>query len=184
MPLLSTEPQQLSSLLTVNTSLSGRNMIVGGVCGAPVEMLRTCRLPKLPVMPHNPAPLPAMPAPALKLCSRLPLCLQAAPQLRVLAGLSPLTHLKTGPAGKKGHITITNEKGRLTKEDIEKMVSDAEKYKAQDEQVGEKLWLGTRCLHQALKPQFSDAWDDEQLGRAIWCLLQGSEGPALCLSCP
>lgn len=40
------------------------------------------------------------------------------------------------PAGKKGHITITNEKGRLTKEDIEKMVSDAEKYKAQDEQVG------------------------------------------------
>ena len=24
-------------------------------------------------------------------------------------------------------------------------------------------------------------WDDEQLGRAIWCLLQGSEGPALCL---
>lgn len=45
------------------------------------------------------------------------------------------------PAGKKGHITITNEKGRLTKEDIEKMVSDAEKYKAQDEQVGMlRLW--------------------------------------------
>merc|ERR1712000_731972 len=32
-------------------------------------------------------------------------------------------------SGKSQHITITNEKGRLSKEDIEKMVRDAEKYK-------------------------------------------------------
>lgn len=35
--------------------------------------------------------------------------------------------------GKKNKITITNDKGRLTKEDIEKMVQDAEKYKAEDD---------------------------------------------------
>lgn len=30
--------------------------------------------------------------------------------------------------GKKSKITITNDKGRLSKEDIERMVQDAEKY--------------------------------------------------------
>ncbi len=34
--------------------------------------------------------------------------------------------------GKANKITITNDKGRLTKEEIEKMVSDAEKYKEED----------------------------------------------------
>ncbi len=33
------------------------------------------------------------------------------------------------PAGKKSKITITNDKGRLSKEEIERMVQDAEKYK-------------------------------------------------------
>ena len=31
--------------------------------------------------------------------------------------------------GKENKITITNDKGRLSKEDIEKMVNDAEQYK-------------------------------------------------------
>jgi len=35
--------------------------------------------------------------------------------------------------GKENKITITNEKGRLTQEEIERMVSDAEKYKAEDD---------------------------------------------------
>ena len=39
------------------------------------------------------------------------------------------------PAGKKSKITITNDKGRLSKEEIEKMVEDAEKFKAEDEEV-------------------------------------------------
>jgi len=34
---------------------------------------------------------------------------------------------------KKNQITITNDKGRLSKEDIERMVSEAEKFKAEDE---------------------------------------------------
>jgi len=36
-------------------------------------------------------------------------------------------------SGKSHKITITNDKGRLSKEEIEKMVSDAEKYKEEDE---------------------------------------------------
>ncbi|KAI3979477.1 hypothetical protein MKX01_001669 [Papaver californicum] len=42
-------------------------------------------------------------------------------------------------AGVKNKITITNDKGRLSKEDIEKMVRDAERYKAEDEQVKKKV---------------------------------------------
>jgi len=41
--------------------------------------------------------------------------------------------------GKENKITITNDKGRLSKEDIEKMVNDAEKYKAEDEKQKEKI---------------------------------------------
>uniref|UniRef100_A0A7N0V4A8 Heat shock protein 70 n=1 Tax=Kalanchoe fedtschenkoi TaxID=63787 RepID=A0A7N0V4A8_KALFE len=42
-------------------------------------------------------------------------------------------------AGVKNKITITNDKGRLSKEEIEKMVRDAEKYKAEDEEVKKKV---------------------------------------------
>ncbi len=38
-------------------------------------------------------------------------------------------------SGKEQKITITNDKGRLSKEEIEKMVEDAEKYKMEDEKV-------------------------------------------------
>merc|ERR1719394_1488152 len=36
-------------------------------------------------------------------------------------------------------ITITNDKGRLSKEDIERMVNEAEKYKEEDKQAQEKV---------------------------------------------
>ena len=41
--------------------------------------------------------------------------------------------------GKCEKITITNNKGRLSKEDIEKMVKDAEKYRAEDELIKKKI---------------------------------------------
>jgi L1 cell adhesion molecule like protein len=41
--------------------------------------------------------------------------------------------------GKSQKITITNDKGRLTKEDIEKMVQDAEKFKAEDDAMKAKV---------------------------------------------
>merc|ERR1711996_83331 len=42
-------------------------------------------------------------------------------------------------SGKEEKITITNDKGRLSKEEIEKMVSDAEQFKAQDEKQKERI---------------------------------------------
>merc|ERR1719323_39202 len=41
--------------------------------------------------------------------------------------------------GKENKITITNDRGRLSKEDIERMVNDAEKFKAEDEVQKERI---------------------------------------------
>lgn len=42
-------------------------------------------------------------------------------------------------AGNKNKITITNDKGRLSKDEIERMVQEAEKYKSEDEAHKEKI---------------------------------------------
>merc|ERR1712033_31092 len=53
--------------------------------------------------------------------------------------------------GKQNKITITNDKGRLSKEEIDKMVGDAEKYAAEDEKqrqrVAAKNSLESYCFH-------------------------------------
>ncbi|XP_071446551.1 heat shock 70 kDa protein cognate 4 [Hetaerina americana] len=53
--------------------------------------------------------------------------------------------------GKENKITITNDKGRLSKEEIERMVNDAERYKAEDEkqrqQVQAKNSLESYCFN-------------------------------------
>merc|ERR1712015_336604 len=41
--------------------------------------------------------------------------------------------------GKAEKITITNDKGRLSKEEIERMVNDAEKFKAEDEKQKDRI---------------------------------------------
>lgn len=41
--------------------------------------------------------------------------------------------------GKENKITITNDKGRLSKEDIERMVNEAEQYRNEDEQQRERI---------------------------------------------
>ena len=41
--------------------------------------------------------------------------------------------------GKQNKITITNDKGRLSKEEIERMVSDAEKFKAEDDKQKDRI---------------------------------------------
>lgn len=41
--------------------------------------------------------------------------------------------------GQKNKITITNDKGRLSKDEIERMVQEAEKYKAEDEAARAKV---------------------------------------------
>ncbi len=42
-------------------------------------------------------------------------------------------------AGQKNKITITNDKGRLSKDEIERMVQEAEKYKAEDEDARKRI---------------------------------------------
>lgn len=42
-------------------------------------------------------------------------------------------------SGKSEKITITNDKGRLSKEDIDRMVEESEKYKAEDDALREKI---------------------------------------------
>lgn len=41
--------------------------------------------------------------------------------------------------GKINKITITNDKGRLSKEDIERMVNEAEKFKGEDEKIKKRI---------------------------------------------
>lgn len=41
--------------------------------------------------------------------------------------------------GKENKITITNDKGRLSKDDIDRMVNEAEKYKAEDEKQKDRV---------------------------------------------
>jgi len=41
--------------------------------------------------------------------------------------------------GKLNKITITNDKGRLSKDEIERMVKEADQYKAEDEKQRERI---------------------------------------------
>ena len=41
--------------------------------------------------------------------------------------------------GRENKITITNDKGRLSKDDIERMISEAEKFKSDDENAAKKV---------------------------------------------
>jgi len=63
--------------------------------------------------------------------------------------------------GKAEKITITNDKGRLSKEEIDKMVADAEKYKDEDEAVKAKIeqknGLENYCF------QMKNQLDDEKM---------------------
>jgi len=67
--------------------------------------------------------------------------------------------------GKTNKIVITNDKGRLSKEDIERMLSEAEKYKVEDEaeagRIGAKNALESYAY--SLKNTLSDAKVDEKL---------------------
>jgi L1 cell adhesion molecule like protein len=44
-------------------------------------------------------------------------------------------HAEDKATKKKNTITITNDKGRLSKENIEKLVKDAEKFKSEDDKI-------------------------------------------------
>merc|ERR1719411_1808559 len=76
------------------------------------------------------------------------------PQIEVTFDIDANSILNVSAAdkssGKSEKITITNDKGRLSNEEIEKMVADAEKFKAEDdkqkERIGAKNGLESYCF--------------------------------------
>jgi L1 cell adhesion molecule like protein len=88
--------------------------------------------------------------------------------------------------GKEQRITITNDKGRLSKDDIERMVAEAEKFKADDEANRDKIEaknsLENYCFNvkntindEKLKGKLSDA-DKSTVESTIASALQWLEG--------
>ena len=63
--------------------------------------------------------------------------------------------------GKENKITITNDKGRLSKDDIDRMVSDAEKYKAEDEKQRDRVQAKNALESYAY--QMKQTMEDEKL---------------------
>ena len=67
--------------------------------------------------------------------------------------------------GKSDNITVTNDKGRLSKEDIEKMLEDAEKFKEDDEKA--KELIDCKNNYESLVFQMKSALNDEKLAEKI-----------------
>ncbi|OAA67154.1 heat shock protein [Niveomyces insectorum RCEF 264] len=67
--------------------------------------------------------------------------------------------------GKSNQIVITNDKGRLSKEDIERMLAEAEKYKEEDEAEGRRVAAknGLESYAYSLRNTLSDSKVDEKL---------------------
>ena len=68
--------------------------------------------------------------------------------------------------GKENKITITNDHGRMSKADVERLVREAEQYKAEDEQLREKIQaknaLESYCFH--VKQSAEDPQTSAKLG--------------------
>lgn len=67
--------------------------------------------------------------------------------------------------GKSNKIVITNDKGRLSKEEIERMLNEAEKYKEEDEAEGRRIGAknGLESYAYSLRNTLSDSKVDEKL---------------------
>ena len=80
-------------------------------------------------------------------------------------GILNVSALEKG-TGKTNKITITNDKGRLSKDDIERMVNEAEKFKAEDEKEAERVQAknGLESYAFSLKNSISEAAFKEKVG--------------------
>ena len=67
--------------------------------------------------------------------------------------------------GKSENITVTNDKGRLSKEDIEKMVEEAEKFKEDDEKAKEIIEARNNFENTIF--QFKSTLNDEKIATLI-----------------
>jgi len=79
-------------------------------------------------------------------------------------GIMNVSALEKG-TGKTNKITITNDKGRLSKEEIERMLADAEKYKAEDEAEAGRIGAknGLESYAYSLRNTMSEAKFEEKL---------------------
>ncbi|KAI1435615.1 heat shock 70 kDa protein [Xylaria sp. CBS 124048] len=70
--------------------------------------------------------------------------------------------------GKSNKITITNDKGRLSKEEIERMLAEAERYKEEDEAEGRRISAknGLESYAYSLRNTLGDSKVDEKLDAA------------------
>jgi heat shock protein 1/8 len=82
-------------------------------------------------------------------------------------GIMNVSALEKG-TGKSNKIVITNDKGRLSKEEIERMLAEAEKYKAEDEAEAGRISAknGLESYAYSLKNTLSDSKVDEKLEAA------------------
>ncbi|EOO03595.1 putative hsp70-like protein [Phaeoacremonium minimum UCRPA7] len=79
-------------------------------------------------------------------------------------GIINVSALEKG-TGKTNQIVITNDKGRLSKEDIERMLAEAEKFKEEDEAEGRRVAAknGLESYAYSLRNTLSDSKVDEKL---------------------
>ena len=63
-------------------------------------------------------------------------------------------------SGKENKITITNDSGRLSKEEVERMVQEAEKFKEQDEENAGKIQTKNELENTCF--QFKNTVNDEK----------------------
>jgi len=120
-------------------------------------------------------------APALLLEDGIPPAPRGVPQIEVTFDIDANGILNVSAqdksTGKQNQITITNEKGRLSQSEIDRMVSEAEQYKAEDEankgKVEAKNGLENYCFtmrntlqEEKLKDKF-EGGDKEAIEKAV-----------------
>ncbi|KAA8572982.1 hypothetical protein EYC84_003527 [Monilinia fructicola] len=81
-------------------------------------------------------------------------------------GIMNVSALEKG-TGKSNKIVITNDKGRLSKEDIERMLAEAEKYKAEDEAEAERVAAKNALEGKAYQIRSSLSEADHELSKSI-----------------
>jgi L1 cell adhesion molecule like protein len=99
----------------------------------------------------------------------IPLMPRGVPQIEVTYdldsnGILNVTALEKS-TGKENKIQITNDAGRLSKEEVERMVAEAEKYKAQDDQVKARIEARNGLENYAF--QLRNSMNEEKLKEKI-----------------
>lgn len=79
--------------------------------------------------------------------------------------------------GRKSNITITNDKGRLSPEEVEKMVKDAEKYAEEDKKLKQRIKAknGLEQYAYSTKQTFSELKEDKITGEEKKCVIDACD---------